>query len=115
MDNDALLFDFVTELAAYLRGGRTPADLVDWEAEYALDDSVPEDLAKYFDRVALIAAEVADGIRPEQDLRALADEFLSPTVVEERWAVAASLEAATSSESTTSFKVLPEALLQQVA
>ena len=73
--------ELFARLAAYRVGRLSLAALIGWEAQYALDDSVASEFRTTLDRVALLAAEAADGIRPESELRDLVAELLLPDVL----------------------------------
>ena len=61
-------------LDKYLAGDAGVGDFIDWEAGLSLDPSAAGRLRGSLDRLALIAEEVADGVRGEREFRALALE-----------------------------------------
>ena len=63
-------------LDKYLAGDVGVGDFIDWEAGLSLDPSAAGRLRGSLDRLALIAEEVADGVRGEREFRALALETL---------------------------------------
>lgn len=64
--------DFVLLLFAYLAGDASMDDFINWETGLSLDPSAAGRLRGSLDRLALIAEEVADGLRVEREFRALA-------------------------------------------
>lgn len=62
-------------LDKYLAGDAGVGDFIDWEAGLSLDPSAGR-LRGSMDRLALVAEEVADGLRGEREFRALALETL---------------------------------------
>ena len=63
-------------LDKYLAGDASVGDFIDWEAGLSLDPSAAGRLRGSLDRLALVAEEVADGVRDEREFRALALETL---------------------------------------
>ena len=63
-------------LDKYLAGDAGVSDFIDWEAGLSLDPSAAGRLRGSLDRLALVAEEVADGVRGEREFHALALETL---------------------------------------
>ena len=63
-------------LDKYLAGDAGVGDFIDWEAGLSLDPSAAGRLRGSLDRLALVAEEVAGGVRGEREFRALALETL---------------------------------------
>lgn len=80
MSGTDLRAEFFAVLSSYRRGQRSLSDIIDWEAQYALDDAVDADLRQKLDRVALVAEQVADKIRPEAEMRELVAMILGPEI-----------------------------------
>jgi hypothetical protein len=72
---DELRPEMLGQLGGYLRGDLTASDLLVWEASVNDETSIPRPFSVELDRIALLAEEVVDGIRPENDLRELALEM----------------------------------------
>ncbi len=59
-------------LRQYQAGEATVAEILKFEAEFALDADLSPSVREVLDRVALVAEEVAANLRPESELRELA-------------------------------------------
>ena len=74
MNGEQTRREMMTLLAAYLAGDAGLDDFIGWEAELSLDPAAAGQLRGTLDRLALVAGEVADGLRDERQFRALAVE-----------------------------------------
>ena len=69
--SEELRAELAAILTAYLSWDRTMADFLGWEASLSLDSTVPADLRRDLDRLALICEEVGTGVREESEFRAI--------------------------------------------
>ena len=74
---DPLRAELVKKLDDYLERRLSLSDLLGWEVEVNDESAKKSGLRFDLDRVALLGEEIADGIRPEDDLRELAIELTS--------------------------------------
>ena len=72
MNEEQTRREMMTLLAAYLDGDAGLDDFIGWEAGLSLDPAVAGQLRSTLDRLALVAGEVADGLRGEREFRTLA-------------------------------------------
>jgi hypothetical protein len=78
MEKRSIRREMLAQLQGYLGGDVTIEDLITWQLDFEPESrhgDVGRTLRADLDRIALIAEEVADGIRPEEDLRDLALEM----------------------------------------
>ena len=82
--DDEIRNEFADCLRAYLEQRGTISDVLDFEAQYALDDELDDDLRGQLWRIALIGDEAFSGWRPISEFNDLARKTLSelapPTV-----------------------------------
>ena len=64
-------------LSRFLHGDATVDDLLDFEAPFAFDRSIDDDLRRDLTRIALFAEEVDRDMRPLSDLRERAQQVLA--------------------------------------
>ena len=76
MNEEQTRREMMTLLAAYLAGDAGLDDFIGWEAGLSLDPAVAGQIRGILDRLALIAGEVADGLRDERQFRTLAVEAM---------------------------------------
>ena len=74
MNEEQTRREMMTLLAAYLAGDAGLGDFIGWEAGLSLDPAAAGQLRGILDRLALVAGEVADGLRDERQFRELAAE-----------------------------------------
>ena len=84
MKNRRVRLELADQLRAYLAGRIGVGDIVDFEADYGLDDEIDGELGRWLDLLSLLAYEVLSGWAPTTDFDDLARETLSelapPTV-----------------------------------
>ena len=84
MKNQRVRRELTDQLRAYLAGRIGVGDIVDFEADYGLDDEIDGELRRWLDLLSLLAYEVLSGWAPTTDFGDLARETLSelapPTV-----------------------------------
>ena len=82
--DDQIRCEFADCLRAYLEQRATLSDVLDFEAQYALDDEIDDNLRGQLWRIALIGDEAFSGWRPRSEFDDLAretlDELSPPTV-----------------------------------
>lgn len=86
--SNSVVTEFERVLDAYLDGRRTVADFLAWEADFSLDEARSGALRTVLDRLSIVAAEVCDGVRDEDEFRALAREAIAAEQADARVAVA---------------------------
>ena len=74
--DDLIRSEFADWLRAYLEQRVAIGDVLDFEAQYALDDEIDADLRRLLWRIALIGDEVVSGWRPASHFDDLARETL---------------------------------------
>ena len=74
--DDQIRSEFADCLRAYLEQRATISDVLDFEAQYALDDEINDDLRGQLWRIALIGDEAFSGWRPASEFDDLAQETL---------------------------------------
>ena len=74
--DDLIRCEFADWLRAYLEQRAAINDVLDFEAQYALDEEIDADLRRLLWRVALIGDEVVSGWRPASHFDDLARETL---------------------------------------
>ena len=74
--DDQIRSEFADCLRAYLEQRATISDVLDFEAQYALDDEIDDDLRGQLWRIALIGDEAFSGWRPRSEFDDLARETL---------------------------------------
>lgn len=74
--NDLIRSEFADWLRGYLEQRAAISDVLDFEAQYALDDEVDADLRRLLWRVALVGDEVVSKWRPASEFDDLARETL---------------------------------------
>lgn len=84
MKNQRVRRELTDQLRAYLAGRIGVGDIVDFEADYGLDDEIDGELRRWLDLLSLLAYEVLSGWAPTTDFDDLARKTLSelapPTV-----------------------------------
>ena len=84
MKNRRVRLELAGQLRAYLAGRIGVGEIVDFEADYGLDDEIDGELRRWLDLLSLLAYEVLSGWAPTADFDDLARETLSelapPTV-----------------------------------
>ena len=84
MKNRRVRLELTDQLRAYLAGRVSVGDIVDFEADYGLDDEIDNDLRMLLDGLSLLAYEVLSGWAPTTEFDKLARETLGelapPTV-----------------------------------
>ena len=84
MDESQVRRNLLAFLAAYMVDATRVNDFISWEADLSLEPTAVGQLRNSLDRLALVAAEVADGVRDERRFRELALETIlleAPRVV----------------------------------
>lgn len=74
--DDQIRSEFADCLRAYLEQRATISDVLDFEAQYALDDEIDDDLRGQLWRIALIGDEAFSGWRPTSEFDDLARKTL---------------------------------------
>ena len=69
--------ELADQLRAYLAGRVSVGDIVDFEADYGLDDEIDNDLRMLLDGLSLLAYEVLSGWAPTAAFDDLARETLN--------------------------------------
>ena len=64
-------------LSRFLNGDATVDDLLDFEAPFAFDRSIDDDLRRDLSRIALFGEEIERNMRPLNDLREYAEQALA--------------------------------------
>ena len=84
MKNRRVRRELADQLRAYLAGRISVGEIVDFEADYGLDDEIDGELRRWLDLLSLLAYEVLSGWAPTTDFDDLARKTLSelapPTV-----------------------------------
>lgn len=84
MKNRRVRRELTDQLRAYLAGSVSVGDIVDFEADYGLDDEIDGELRRWLDLLSLLAYEVLSGWAPTTDFddlaRATLSELAPPTV-----------------------------------
>ena len=84
MKNQRVRRELTDQLRAYLAGRISVGEIVDFEADYGLDDEIDGELRRWLDLLSLLAYEVLSGWAPTTDFDDLARKTLSelapPTV-----------------------------------
>ena len=84
MKNRRVRLELADQLRAYLAGRISVGDIIDFEADYGLDDEIDSELRRWLDLLALCADEVYSDWAPTTDFDDLAQETLdelSPSAV----------------------------------
>lgn len=77
MKNRRVRLELADQLRAYLAGRISVGDIIDFEADYGLDDEIDSELRRWLDLLALCADEVYSDWAPTTDFDELARETLS--------------------------------------
>lgn len=76
MDESQVRRNLLAFLSAYMVDAAKVNDFISWEADLSLEPTAVGQLRNSLDRLALVAAEVADGLRDERRFRELALETI---------------------------------------
>lgn len=84
MKNRRVRLALADQLRAYLGGRIDVGDIIDFEADYGLDDEIDSELRRWLDLLSLLADEVYSGWAPTTEFDDLArktlGELAPPTV-----------------------------------